>query len=1103
MKRLLALLLAAALLMGMLPAAAMADTQYATVIGGWLRLRATAGYAQNNVITSYYTGTVVEILGKTGEWYQVKTPDGRTGFMLDDFLQMGASVPEASTNGYVTSHNGYGVRLRKGPGTGYRVIAKYDVGTPVTVLESGTYWCKLNVNGMIGYMMSQFVRQGSGSSSGSETILGYATVWSANGYGVRLRTGPGTGYEKIGVYSVGTQVAILEKGAEWDRIQVGSRVGYMKNEFLRYYNPNEVTSVSINTLNPEVGTVMSVQALTPSSASVSYEWMVGGTVKGTNATYTVGTDDVNKMIQLKVTGTGSYTGSAVSSATNKVIASNQISSVKLNTTAPVTGTVLQATVKPEGATVSYVWTVDDVVVTGVNGSSYTVQAADVGKVVQVTVTGTGNYVGTASAATAHVMTSANVSGVTITNASGAAPTVGDTLNAVVSPAQATVTYQWLREGGAISGATGASYVLTSADEGKKISVTVTGTGSYGGTKTSEETAAVAAAPTAPVIDAYTMPAARVGEMYATQLTAQGGGAVAWSLKAGSSLPAGLELSSTGAITGTPSVEGSVTFTVLAQNSAGTGEAAFTITVFAAAAPMLTVGAVTFADVQEGYAQPAAATITLTNTGDADAALTSLTAENADGTLSTAFVVNTNGSSVIKAGQADTTWNVQPAAGLAAGTYTAVFKAYYDNGAVAQTNLSFTVTASAPVVVAPAIETSTLTDAKVDEPYSFSLAATGTAPITWKITAGALPAGITLNDTTGAISGTPTAAGTFSITFTAENSAGTAEKAMTLLVHEADAAVYAVTVDDVKLTDYEEGQQVSITAAEKTGKVFKGWKSDDIDVAGITDTTLVFSMPAFPVAVATLYDDAPVVKAPEITTNDFSNAVQGNSYSRQLKANGDQPITWAVTAGTLPGDLVLNETTGVLEGTLTAAGTFTFTVTATNAGGSDSKEYELVVAEAQAQLYEATLDGTLLGSFEPGEVVTVSAAEEKTKSFIGWTATGVSLADPESAVVSFKMPENPVSFQAQYEEKQEPTTLSQPEFIFITGANEVSWNGVEGAEEYALYVELAAGGQTEEMYTIEWGYVLDGELQPGDTVYVKAVGDGVTTLDSEYTFKTFE
>jgi len=58
------------------------------------------------------------------------------------------------------------------------------------------------------------------------------------------------------------------------------------------------------------------------------------------------------------------------------------------------------------------------------------------------------------------------------------------------------------------------------------------------------------------------------------------------------------------------------------------------------------------------------------------------------------------------------------------------------------------------------------------PYSQSISATGTAPITFSLIVGALPAGLTLNTSTGAITGTPTTAGTFNFTITATNSFGT-------------------------------------------------------------------------------------------------------------------------------------------------------------------------------------------------------------------------------------------------------------------------------------------------------------------------------------------
>lgn len=84
----------------------------------------------------------------------------------------------------------------------------------------------------------------------------------------------------------------------------------------------------------------------------------------------------------------------------------------------------------------------------------------------------------------------------------------------------------------------------------------------------------------------------------------------------------------------------------------------------------------------------------------------------------------------------------------------------------------TATQSYTLVVVPTltITTSSLPAANIGVSYSGTLAATGgVTPYTWSVTTGALPAGLTLNPATGAITGTPTAAGTFTFTVTVTDS----------------------------------------------------------------------------------------------------------------------------------------------------------------------------------------------------------------------------------------------------------------------------------------------------------------------------------------------
>lgn len=103
---------------------------------------------------------------------------------------------------------------------------------------------------------------------------------------------------------------------------------------------------------------------------------------------------------------------------------------------------------------------------------------------------------------------------------------------------------------------------------------------------------------------------------------------------------------------------------------------------------------------------------------------------------------------------------------------------------------------------------------------------------------------------------------------------------------------------------------------------------------------------------------PTPVAPTITTTALGAMTQGSSTSQQLAATGSTPITWAVTAGTLPAGLTLS-TGGLLAGTPSAAGAYSFTVTATNAAGSDPQAYSGTIAATGASVF------SVFGAASPG------------------------------------------------------------------------------------------------------------------------------------------
>lgn len=111
---------------------------------------------------------------------------------------------------------------------------------------------------------------------------------------------------------------------------------------------------------------------------------------------------------------------------------------------------------------------------------------------------------------------------------------------------------------------------------------------------------------------------------------------------------------------------------------------------------------------------------------------------------------------------------------------------------------------------PSITTTTLPGGKAGNAYSQTLAATGTTPITWSIESGSLPAGLTLSGDT--ISGTPTAAGTFTFTVKAANAAGSDTKELSIVIQAAPVEPDPDKQPPVVIGP-DEDEEISVTAGD--------------------------------------------------------------------------------------------------------------------------------------------------------------------------------------------------------------------------------------------------------------------------------------------------
>ncbi len=136
---------------------------------------------------------------------------------------------------------------------------------------------------------------------------------------------------------------------------------------------------------------------------------------------------------------------------------------------------------------------------------------------------------------------------------------------------------------------------------------------------------------------------------------------------------------------------------------------------------------------------------------------------------------------------------------------------------------------------PTITTTNLPSGTANAEYSTTLEEEGTIPIRWSITSGNLPAGLRLDGSTGAITGTPTAEGISTFTVTAANDYGSDSQAFALTIDEPTViSVTGVSLDKTSLTLTEGGSDTlnaTVTPDNATNKTVT-WESNNTSVATV-------------------------------------------------------------------------------------------------------------------------------------------------------------------------------------------------------------------------------------------------------------------------------
>jgi uncharacterized repeat protein (TIGR01451 family) len=424
-----------------------------------------------------------------------------------------------------------------------------------------------------------------------------------------------------------------------------------------------------------------------------------------------------------------------------------------------------------------------------------------------------------------------------------------------------------------------------------------------------------------------------------------------------------------------------------------------------------------------------------------------------------------------------------------------------------------------------ITPSSLAQGTVGTVYSRTLSASGgTAPYgSWTITAGTLPAGLTLNASTGVISGTPTAAASpaTSVTVRVTDTYGCQGTQVVSLQ-----ICPVVTLTPASLPNTTVGTAYTQTVGASGGATPYAYAVSSGSLpAGLTLNPGTGIISGTPTAAATsnftiratdangcsgtraytIVSGCPVLG---ISPLSLPAAYFGGSYTQALTAsNGTAPYTYVIQTGALPTGLFL-ASNGVISGVPSVTGLFTFTVRVTDTYGcSTSFDYTLNVrslslgnlvfedsnSNGSKDAAEPGVGGALVQLFATGDDNAIggtgSAADTQTGSDIVTTSTGAYLftkVPPGRYYVKVTPPADYTGTGGT------PATTDND----IDNNNDGSQPGGEGTPLFSPVIMLAGAaesitdGDTDADTNLTLDFGLWSSVAVGNFIFLDINGDGV-------------
>ncbi|WEZ06720.1 SH3 domain-containing protein [Priestia flexa] len=216
-------------------------SKQATVNASSLNVRSAASTSAS-IVTNLPRNAKVTVIKENGDWSQIKTSNGKTGWVANQYLKVGSesTTPSSESGGTSVSKqatvNASSLNVRSAASTSASIVTNLPRNAKVTVIKENGDWSQIKTSdGKTGWVANQYLKVGSesttpSSESGGTSVSKQATV---NASSLNVRSAASTSASIVTNLPRNAKVTVIKENGDWSQIKTSDgKTGWVANKYL-------------------------------------------------------------------------------------------------------------------------------------------------------------------------------------------------------------------------------------------------------------------------------------------------------------------------------------------------------------------------------------------------------------------------------------------------------------------------------------------------------------------------------------------------------------------------------------------------------------------------------------------------------------------------------------------------------------------------------------------------------------------------------------------------------------------------------------------------------------------------------------------------------